>query len=244
LAKQIKLLILDLDDTLISTHPLYEARRHAFAAKMERYLGVEYEEAYETLVKIDKASIPSLGVGLDRFPLSFSHTYKSLCEKHGFEHDVHFDRELQAIAESVFIARSIVYPYTPRILIQLIQQGYELCILTRGDRSVQLRRVIESNLASYFSNVFVVDKKTDIQFKRICQFYDVNIGEAVMIGNSMYGDILPALEAGLFAILIPNGTKEIEDVLQSPSPENNYPDHLFRGTNLTDVPDILTRINT
>jgi len=236
---EIKLCILDLDDTLINTHHLYQERRHYFALEMYK-MGVEYEEAYETLQKIDKEAVSRSGVDIKRFPLSFYETYKFLCKKHKLPFVERIGRELQQQAAEVFNNRSTVYPYTIGILTQLLKEGRELCVLTRGDRHIQMRRVIESELTPFFSNVFVVSKKTPEYFHKICLFYGVSSAEAVMVGNSMCGDILPALEAGLFGILVPNGTKEIEALHQPPV--GMHAGRFFSGHNLTDVPQLLYRI--
>jgi len=240
----IKLCIFDLDDTLISTKELYEERKHN-AAHILKKMGFNYDEAYALQVEIDQEAILKDGVmDLNRFPNSFRTTYERLCEKYDLPYDSIIGETLVHEGAQVFQHHASVYPYTVSILEELNFRGYTAnIILTRGNKTIQLRRVLDANLADYFDNIFVVDYKTKDLLEKICSFYNVNPTEAVLIGDSMIGDILPAMEAGLFGIYVPKGTSMLDGGLQLTPTEETFPSKLFIRNDLRDVPSVLKRIH-
>jgi len=63
--------------------------------------------------------------------------------------------------------------------------------------------------------------------------------EAVMVGNSMRSDILPALEAGAFAVHIPHEFEWAHERAQTPDAEPRF----RRLTSLLDLVDWLDATN-
>jgi putative hydrolase of the HAD superfamily len=239
----IRLIISDLDDTLIHTNPLYVESRHSFVSAVRKLGFVSYEEALSTVEEAGMESKQEHGFSRHGHPSSFYTAYQRLCEKHGAPFDRDFAETLKQLGYQVFSRFSPPHEYTHRTLAKLKKLEIPMVICTRGDQTVQLRRVLDAQLAGYFDNIFVVDRKTPDYFRKICAFYEVVPDEAVMIGNHMIGDVLPALEAGLFGIFVPNGTSDIEKVLQPPPSEEKFTGKIYSGQDLRVVPTFLERIN-
>lgn len=215
----IKLIIFDLDDTLISTQPLYLDKIHRLGLKMSM-LGFEYYEAIELEKQIDRVCLKTNGVAKHRFPTSLAQTYKELCSKYDKEISEEVVAELTCLGYNVFSEPAPPFQESKKILEDLSKQ-YILCILTKGEKEIQLKRVVDSGLASFFDQSFVTMHKTPELFKSICTFYDTAVEESVMIGNSLPSDILPALEAGLYGIHLEQGTFNYEETLHFNS--GDYP---------------------
>lgn len=241
MAKKLKLCIFDLDDTLIDSESLYQDARRSFYAEMVR-LGFDLDEAKALHRDIHARNVRDHGVTLDVFPNDLVQPYEELCAIHGKEVDPAVSNFLFAEGFEVFSAYATRYPYAINTLQHVQSRGYITAILTRGVLRVQLRRLLDASLADFFDQIFVVPKKQPETFDRILRYYDISQNEAIMIGNSIIGDINPALEAGLFAIWAPNGTYEVERSCRiAPATElDNI--KLFQCKDITGVPVILDRI--
>jgi putative hydrolase of the HAD superfamily len=78
-----------------------------------------------------------------------------------------------------------------------------LVVVTKGDLLHQESKLAASGLGDLFSGIEIVsDKKVDT-FRALFARLAVAPQEAVMAGDSMRSDILPALEAGAWAAFIP-----------------------------------------
>jgi putative hydrolase of the HAD superfamily len=78
-----------------------------------------------------------------------------------------------------------------------------LVLVTKGDLHHQEAKLAASGIGHHFTGVEVVSDKLGETYTRIFARYAAAPAGAVMAGNSMRSDILPALEAGAFAAFIP-----------------------------------------
>ena len=67
----------------------------------------------------------------------------------------------------------------------------------------QEQKLASSGLGDYFVAVEIVSEKDASTYRRVFDRYGTGPEQAVMAGNSMRSDILPALEAGCWGALIP-----------------------------------------
>jgi putative hydrolase of the HAD superfamily len=84
----------------------------------------------------------------------------------------------------------------------LAERG-RLVLLTKGDLYHQEAKLAASGLGECFAGVEIVSDKKPETYRKVFARYGVAPEEAVMAGNSMRSDILPALEAGAWAAFIP-----------------------------------------
>jgi putative hydrolase of the HAD superfamily len=85
---------------------------------------------------------------------------------------------------------------------RLATQG-RLVLVTKGDLFHQEQKLAASGLGSAFSGVEIVSEKDVETYRQIFSRYGVAPDEALMAGNSVRSDILPPLEAGAYAALVP-----------------------------------------
>jgi putative hydrolase of the HAD superfamily len=78
-----------------------------------------------------------------------------------------------------------------------------LVLVTKGDLHHQEAKLAASGLGERFEGVEIVSDKRASTYARIFERYGTAPEEAVMAGNSMRSDILPALEAGAWAAYVP-----------------------------------------
>jgi putative hydrolase of the HAD superfamily len=84
-----------------------------------------------------------------------------------------------------------------------LSETYRLVLITKGDLLHQEQKLAASGLGDRFAAVEIVSEKDASTYARVFDRYGTGAGEAVMCGNSMRSDILPALEAGAWAAHVP-----------------------------------------
>ncbi|MFN3675487.1 MAG: HAD family hydrolase [Sphingomonas pseudosanguinis] len=84
----------------------------------------------------------------------------------------------------------------------LAERG-RLVLVTKGDLLHQEAKLAASGLGAHFADVAIVSDKTPDTFARIFDRHGVAPEAAVMAGDSMRSDVLPALKAGAWAAYIP-----------------------------------------
>ena len=78
-----------------------------------------------------------------------------------------------------------------------------LVLVTKGDLHHQEAKLAASGFGAWFTGVEIVSDKKPETYTRIFERYGADPAEAVMAGNSVRSDVLPALAAGAWAALIP-----------------------------------------
>jgi putative hydrolase of the HAD superfamily len=81
---------------------------------------------------------------------------------------------------------------------------YRLVLITKGDLFDQERKLAQSGLGDFFHAVEIVSDKKPDTYDRIFARHGDGAGQAMMVGNSLKSDILPALEAGSWAVHVPH----------------------------------------
>jgi putative hydrolase of the HAD superfamily len=88
--------------------------------------------------------------------------------------------------------------------------GRRLILLTKGETTVQERRIRESGLETLFERVRIVPHKTTREFHELLEQSGVPAANSWSIGNSARSDINPATAIGMRGVLIPRGTWSYE----------------------------------
>jgi putative hydrolase of the HAD superfamily len=78
-----------------------------------------------------------------------------------------------------------------------------LVLVTKGDLFHQETKLAASGVGDYFSGIEIVSDKRPETFAGIFERNGIEPAHALMAGDSMRSDILPALEAGAWAAYIP-----------------------------------------
>jgi putative hydrolase of the HAD superfamily len=84
-----------------------------------------------------------------------------------------------------------------------LSADYRLILITKGDLLHQEQKLAASGLGELFAQVEIVSEKDATTYERVFARHGTGAAQAVMCGNSMRSDILPALEAGAYAAHVP-----------------------------------------
>jgi putative hydrolase of the HAD superfamily len=195
------LVILDLDDTLIETAPLYAAasrRARAIVAAQ----GIDPELYDRRRSAIDVALVREMALSKEQFPEAAVRAYEELSREAGRKPDASISAELRATTAAVFSSQAPNIAGVRGALAELRRRGIKLVVLTKGDESVQAHRIAQSGLREYLSGVFVVPEKSDTLFRAIALWAGVPPERAVAVGNSRPSDVDPAVRQGMSGVVV------------------------------------------
>lgn len=196
------LLIFDLDDTLIHTHRVFLALTEEFLRRMAA-LGLADENVYYTLDAFDRENIESAEAYVPwAFPRAMRQTYEFYCEKYFAPYDEAVAEELEALGESFRYAEYPLIDGAKQLLDEVLEAGHTTVLLTQGAYDEQRFKVEQQNLAEFFAEIIVVDKKTPQVLANIMQRHGFAPADTIVIGNSPKSDIAPALASGVYPIKV------------------------------------------
>jgi putative hydrolase of the HAD superfamily len=78
-------------------------------------------------------------------------------------------------------------------------------LITKGDLLHQERKLAQSGLGDLFHGVEIVSEKTPDTYARAFARHGNGAERAMMVGNSMKSDVLPAIAAGGWGVHVPHG---------------------------------------
>jgi putative hydrolase of the HAD superfamily len=114
-----------------------------------------------------------------------------------------------------------------------LSERYRLVLVTKGDLIDQERKLAASGLGDLFAAVEIVSEKRRDTYERVFTRHGTGPDEAVMAGNSLKSDVLPALEAGCFAAHIPYPITWAHEMADAP---DGHPRFAALGS-ISDLPD-------
>jgi putative hydrolase of the HAD superfamily len=91
-----------------------------------------------------------------------------------------------------------------------------LVLVTKGDLLHQEAKLAASGLGERFSGIEIVSDKTVDSFRRLFARYAVTPARCAMAGDSIRSDVLPALEAGAWAALVPHNIVWFHERVEAP----------------------------
>ena len=187
----------DADDTLWHTETVFRLTHQRFNELLSEFGDPEMLEA--KLSAVERENMKAYGYGAKGFTLSMLQT--SLEVSDGKVSTAIISELLQAGREMM------THPIEPlpgveEALRELAGRA-PLVLITKGDLFHQESKLAASGLGSYFSGVEIVSEKTPDIYVRAFARHGAAPGRALMAGNSVKSDILPAIAAGGYAALIP-----------------------------------------
>ena len=191
----IKLVVFDLWQTLA-----YRAVEYSTTSEILRVTGINIPK--KQFVKIFEESLQTQKWN------SKNEAYKNLCMNMGLEPTYKNIDTLMSIRDKAE-NETTLYPYTIPMLQQLKKLGYKTALISNSSvfaveqikKKTNLLEFIDYPLFSFDVGVIKPDLKF---FNEMLRISKCKPSEAVMIGDKMDDDVLPARKAGMTAILFTN----------------------------------------
>ncbi len=187
----------DADDTLWHNETIFRLNHARFVSLLSDFAD---EASIELrLAEVEQRYLRLYGYGVKGFTLCMLEAAIELTDG---KVDNRVIREILAAGREMLIHPVEPLPGVETALAQL-SDHYRLVLITKGDLLHQEQKLAASGLGERFSGVEIVSEKTADTYRRVFARHGPGPEQAAMAGNSVKSDILPALEAGALAALIP-----------------------------------------
>jgi putative hydrolase of the HAD superfamily len=193
----IRLICLDADDTLWHNESFFRATFGRFAELLAAF--APSDDLQRLLDEIEHRNLVAYGYGAKGFILSMLET---AAEVAGDALEPSTVRAILRLGREMLAHPIEPLPGVNEALPALSRRA-PLVLVTKGDLHHQEAKLAASGFGAWFTGVEIVSQKKPETYVDIFQRYGAAPAEAVMAGNSVRSDILPALEAGAWAALIP-----------------------------------------
>jgi putative hydrolase of the HAD superfamily len=229
----IRLICLDADDTLWGHESYFQASYRRFVDLLAPVAGVARSQ--ERLVEIEDRNLHLYGYGVKGFTLSMLETALEIL---GEELKAATTKAILDIGRDLMRHPIELLDGVAEALGPLAERG-KLVLVTKGDLFHQESKLAASGLGERFSGVEIVSEKTAEVYQRVFARYGASPSEAVMAGNSLRSDILPALEAGAWAAHIPHEFEWAHEHAEAPEGRPRFK----RLGSLRELPAWLDEVN-
>jgi putative hydrolase of the HAD superfamily len=203
----------DADDTLWQNETFFRMTEQRFTELLSGH--GEHHVLSARLLEAERRNLAFYGYGVKGFTLSMIETAVEVTKG---------EVPASVIAEILSFGRQMLenpvetLPNVRETLDQLAG-SYRLVLITKGDLFDQERKLAQSGLGEYFDAVEIVSEKTAQTYERIFARHGDGAAHAVMVGNSLKSDVVPAIAAGAYGVHVPH---ELTWVLEHEvAPEDN-----------------------
>lgn len=187
----------DADDTLWHNETIFRFTEERFAALLADVM--EEKPLMERLLATERRNLKFYGYGIKGFTLSMIETALEVTEGRATPEMI---QQILAAGREMLTHPVETLPGV-RETVTALSKRYRVMVITKGDLFDQERKVAESGLGELFQVVEIVSEKATETYSRLFEKHGTGAREALMIGNSLKSDILPALEAGAWGIYVP-----------------------------------------
>lgn len=222
----------DADDTLWQNEQFFRVTESHFTGLLKEF--AEHDVVSEKLLEAEKRNLDFYGYGIKGFMLSMIETAIEVTDG---------KVEARVIGEILDVGREMLrhpvetLPHV-RETLEALSGHYMLVLITKGDLFDQERKLAQSGLGDFFDAVEIVSEKTATTYRRVFSRVADGPERAMMIGNSLKSDIVPAIAAGAYGVFVPH---ELTWVLEQVEPPTDAP--RFRQiAHLGELPKILDAI--
>ncbi len=189
----------DADDTLWQNETFYRLTQDRFQALLAD--DADPDHLAERLLAAERRNLGHYGFGIKGFVLSMIETAIEVTEGRVAASVI---AEIMAAGREMLAHPIHLLPHA-REAVAALAVDYRVLLITKGDLLDQERKLAQSGLGDLFHAVEIVSDKTPAIYTSIFARHGSGAGQAMMVGNSMKSDVLPAIAAGGWGVHVPHG---------------------------------------
>ncbi|MFU0504236.1 HAD family hydrolase [Pseudaminobacter sp. NGMCC 1.201702] len=224
----------DADDTLWQNEQFFRVTETHFASLLAEY--AEGSDIHARLLEAEKRNLAVYGFGIKGFTLSMIETALELS---GGRVPARVIGEILAAGRDMLSHPVETLPNVRETLEELAG-AYRLILITKGDLFDQERKLAQSGLGELFDAVEIVSDKNAATYERIFARHGDGPHRAMMVGNSLKSDIVPAIEAGSWGVYVPHDLTWVLEHVEEPAEAPRFR-RLAHIAELADLIDELER---
>ncbi len=222
----------DADDTLWQNERFYRMTQERFAELLAGH--AEPDHLAERLLEVEKRNLARYGYGIKGFTLSMIET---AIEVSGGEVPASVIRDILAAGRDM-LSHPVETLEGVRETLAKLAPDYRMILITKGDLFDQERKLAGSGLGDLFDAVEIVSDKTSATYERVFSQYADGAERAMMVGNSLKSDVIPAIAAGSWGVYIPHDLNWELEHADDPVDEPRY----RRLARLDELADLIAEI--
>ncbi|MGC1261004.1 MAG: HAD family hydrolase [Jannaschia helgolandensis] len=201
----------DADDTLWHNETVFRLTQERFASLLADHADTDH--LMDRLLAAERRNLDHYGFGIKGFVLSMIETAIEVTEGRV---------PAGIIAQLLDEGREMLCHPVDLLpgaedCVRSLAETHRLVLITKGDLLDQERKLALSGLGDLFDGIEIVSDKTPAIYTRAFEMHGDGAARALMVGNSMKSDVIPAIEAGAWGVFCPS---EIQWALEAaPAPE-------------------------
>jgi len=206
----------DADDTLWHNERYFQISQDRFADLLKPYTDPDHLK--ERLLAAERRNLGHYGYGIKGFTLSMIET---AIEVTGSDVPASVISELIAVGQDMLAHPIDLLPGVEDVITEVSEQ-HKVLLITKGDLLDQERKLAQSGLGDHFNGVEIVSEKQPDIYRRIFQSYGGEPERAMMVGNSLKSDVLPALTIGAWGVHVPHELTWALEYAQAPDDQPRF----------------------
>jgi putative hydrolase of the HAD superfamily len=188
----------DADDTLWHNERFFQLTEQRFTELLNAH--GEKAEISKRLLEAERRNLAFYGYGIKGFMLSMIETAMEVTDGKAPASVV---TEILGYGREMLRHPVETLPHA-RETLESLAGHYRLILITKGDLFDQERKLAQSGLGDFFNGVEIVSEKTAETYRRVFTRHGDGAERAMMVGNSLKSDVLPALAAGSWGVHVPH----------------------------------------
>lgn len=222
----------DADDTLWQNEEFFRLTQDRFAALLGDY--TDRSALDSKLLRAERRNLGRYGFGIKGFVLSMIETAIEVTEE---KVPASVIGQIIAMGQDMLAHPIHLLPHAKES-VEALAGDYNLVLITKGDLLDQERKLAQSGLGELFDAIEIVSDKTPETYIRAFMRHGHGPDRAMMVGNSMKSDVVPAIEAGGWGTHIP--ARYEWDIEKADAPDGHPRFHVLES--LAGVPELLEQI--
>ena len=188
----------DADDTLWQNETFFRLTQERFRERLADH--ADPVRLAERLEAAERRNLAYYGFGVKGFTLSMIETAVDVTDGRV---------PGTVIADLIALGRELLehpmelLPHA-RATVTALAADYRLVLITKGDLLHQERKLAQSGLGDLFQGVEIVSDKTEATYRAAFSRHGTGADQAMMVGNSLKSDVIPALMAGSWGVHVPH----------------------------------------
>jgi putative hydrolase of the HAD superfamily len=206
----------DADDTLWQNEQFFRLTEQRFADLLADH--GEHDVIAKHLLEAERRNLAIYGFGIKGFTLSMIETAI----------EVTAGKVPASVIQQILLAgREMLHhpvetlPGVPETL-ERLAGNYRLIMITKGDLFDQERKLAQSGLGDFFDAIEIVSGKDAATYGRIFAQHGNGPAQAMMVGNSLKSDVLPALQAGSWGVFVPHDLTWVLEHAEEPADDPRF----------------------
>ncbi|MHB0952193.1 MAG: HAD family hydrolase [Allorhizobium sp.] len=222
----------DADDTLWQNEQYYRLTEDHFKALLADF--ADGDHISERLLNAEKRNLAHYGFGIKGFTLSMIETALEVTDGRAPGRVI---GDILAIGRELLSHPVETLPHA-RETLERLAGDYFLVMITKGDLFDQERKLAQSGLGDIFDAVEIVSDKSATTYRRVFSRNGESPDRAMMVGNSLKSDVVPAIAAGAWGVFVPHELTWILEQVEKPMEAPRFREL----THLGELPDLLASL--